>query len=652
MIKSKLKSGFTLIELMVFFIFISILLAASTPIITKRVKNLPLKVYHGKYMCYRNEDGALVEEYYNASIRVKDPTVVDACHFNPPKKATVYKIEMIGGGAGGYRYFDRKSELEEREGVYHIGSGMSYTDSKFHEVPTGAQLKKIFRGAQFRYVSANVGQGGNGSTVRVSYAPFENGHEYQFIEGYEDLAKCTSEQKNELTPDQQADCTVLKQKEKDADAKIAEMIAALAKDGNNYYIYAGNNNVQAINDILSPYKKLHTSKATVFIDKYGALGGSGGYLTYKGLIDFMDYSKSPAVPISIDGVDSYLKSLPNHMTSGSLRGPAVGAACPGWTSSSPENGANGSQKELTGYDNELISVKGDKGGNVDRYGALKVWERCVSNKIRATGGEGAYAELNGTFEPQHIRYNDRVLGNLTKGEDADGVVGDKSTGLGSGHRFSFSSSSEGSAWPSLIINTYLHKITHTVGKNGTSGQVKTVFESNLRGDCKFTIGKNGRVITDQDTNVTIADEESKLATTLSCNGDTIIHTVEGGRYQQSTVSDSKSEFEYMNNPPNYTFETVPPTADSASQYNPTNVFTKYNIGPHNFGQGGAGSGIVDNCMHPQGYYQHMLKTIEDSISHTEQYGLDEPFTCEMNNPAHFRTIDPTEGVGGAIIISW
>ena len=37
--KLKLKSGFTLVELMVFFIFISLLMAAATPIITKRVKN-------------------------------------------------------------------------------------------------------------------------------------------------------------------------------------------------------------------------------------------------------------------------------------------------------------------------------------------------------------------------------------------------------------------------------------------------------------------------------------------------------------------------------------------------------------------------------------------------------------------------------------
>lgn len=662
MIKSKLKSGFTLIELMVFFIFISILLAASTPIITKRVKNLPLKVYHGKYMCYRNDAGALVEEYYNASIRVSGPTVVadNACHFNPPKKATVYKIEMIGGGAGGYKYFgvpgnERIVEPEDRSGEYRIGYGMSYTDSKYHEVPDNAQLRRIFRNAQFQYVSDNVGRGGDGSEVRVHYAPFGSGHEYRLIEGYEYLDKCKTEQKSELTVEQQAECDTLAQKEKDADKKITEMIAALAADGYNYYIYAGNDNAQAINDILNPYQKLHTSLATVYVDKSGARGGTGGYLTYSGLIDFMDYSKSPAVAISIDGVDSYLKSLPNHMTSGSLSEPAVGAACTGWTNSSPENGANGSQKELTGYDNEVKSVSGAKGGNVERYGALKLWNRwCISNATRATGGEGAYATLNGTSFPQHIRYYDRYMTDspLQSGTAADGLVGADSTGLGPGHIFTFGSNSGSTAWPSLIINTYLHKITHTVGRSGTSGKVKTVFESNLRDDCEFTIGKNGPVITDQATNAIIADEQSKLATTLSCNDHTINHRVDGGLYQKNTFSETKSEFDYMHKN-SFTFTTLASSEGSASQYNPTNIFTKYNIGSHNFGQGGSGSGIVDNCMHPQGYYRHTLKNYDGSInnSRSESYDLD-PFTCEMDNPAHFSKIDPTEGVGGAIIISW
>lgn len=94
MLNKKTKSGFTLIELMVFFIFISLIMAAATPIITKRVKNIPLKFNHGKFICY--DDGHY--ELYN-STRIIDSGA--GCQFKPPRRAALYKIELVGAGAGG-----------------------------------------------------------------------------------------------------------------------------------------------------------------------------------------------------------------------------------------------------------------------------------------------------------------------------------------------------------------------------------------------------------------------------------------------------------------------------------------------------------------------------------------------------------------------
>ena len=85
--KLKLKSGFTLVELMVFFIFISLLMAAATPIITKRVKNLPIKIHHGKFVCYGDR-----YEYYNATKLISSGA---GCKFTPPKRATLFKIELV-----------------------------------------------------------------------------------------------------------------------------------------------------------------------------------------------------------------------------------------------------------------------------------------------------------------------------------------------------------------------------------------------------------------------------------------------------------------------------------------------------------------------------------------------------------------------------
>ena len=85
--KNNFKYAFTLVELMVFFIFISLLLAASTPIITKRVKNLPIKHHHGKFVCYGNS-----YEYYNSSRLVSSGS---GCKFTPPKRASLFKIELV-----------------------------------------------------------------------------------------------------------------------------------------------------------------------------------------------------------------------------------------------------------------------------------------------------------------------------------------------------------------------------------------------------------------------------------------------------------------------------------------------------------------------------------------------------------------------------
>lgn len=121
--KKNKKLGFTLVELMIFFLFISLILAATAPMITKKVKELPRRFNHGMFMCYRNEDGQLVEEYYNSSGLIDDRKRIiteeqeaagEECNFTPPNRAALFKIELIGAGAGGYDYNDATEESPER----------------------------------------------------------------------------------------------------------------------------------------------------------------------------------------------------------------------------------------------------------------------------------------------------------------------------------------------------------------------------------------------------------------------------------------------------------------------------------------------------------------------------------------------------------
>lgn len=162
--KLKLKSGFTLVELMVFFIFISLLMAAATPIITKRVKNLPIKIHHGKFVCYGDR-----YEYYNATKLISSGA---GCKFTPPKRATLFKIELVGGGAGGYSYTQFWEDNDTRTGGYDLKSGHygdGYTD------PTDGQLRYILENAPFTWATKSTG-GTSGDSVTMSYVGIGSPH--------------------------------------------------------------------------------------------------------------------------------------------------------------------------------------------------------------------------------------------------------------------------------------------------------------------------------------------------------------------------------------------------------------------------------------------------------------------------------------------
>ena len=163
--RKNLKSGFTLIELMAFFIFISLLIAASTPIITKRVRDLPKKINHGMHICYRDEGGGLVEKYYNASQEVPGGGPVDSCRFDAPKSAALFKIDIIGAGAGGYNFHNVTSEDDDRSGTYKLDGTTSGSDTL---VPSDEQLRQLMDGQIIR-TTAYTGKGGNGSGLNYSY---------------------------------------------------------------------------------------------------------------------------------------------------------------------------------------------------------------------------------------------------------------------------------------------------------------------------------------------------------------------------------------------------------------------------------------------------------------------------------------------------
>lgn len=104
-IKSQ-KTGFTLIEVMLLLVVISLIFASSASIITRKHKLKPHRSAHGIYVCYRNNDDTLHEVQYSGSQKIlendqRTNAAFTECSFTPPTSALYLHIQLIGGGGAG-----------------------------------------------------------------------------------------------------------------------------------------------------------------------------------------------------------------------------------------------------------------------------------------------------------------------------------------------------------------------------------------------------------------------------------------------------------------------------------------------------------------------------------------------------------------------
>lgn len=175
----RFKFGFSLAELMVVLVLVSLLITALIPIITKKHLALPKLSEHGAYMCYYQAYDAnnnpikfvdkteglagdevnlnvastlskikkwqLHEKQTNnpfgsiTSVNVFDRDVKQ-CSFTPPKKAVYFQVSAVGGGGGG------------GDSGYHGGSIHSgWTD--LHQIPALGLTEEKMR--DFRVIASN-----------------------------------------------------------------------------------------------------------------------------------------------------------------------------------------------------------------------------------------------------------------------------------------------------------------------------------------------------------------------------------------------------------------------------------------------------------------------------------------------------------------
>ncbi len=662
-----LRQGFTLVELMIFFIFISILLAASTPIITKQAKNIPLKMHHGKYICYGDR-----HEYYNATRLVSSGA---GCKFTPPKRASLFKLELVGAGAGGYSYLEPPYETMDQE-VYNFSLANAQNacsvEGKGVTCPPDALLRELLKYAPFTLsvtsTSADAGANVYENYVGVSYPTISKGVDCWSPRTISYACKKKVEDGKDEEGNvkyKEVDSTCYRQSTQAEDGamdlytckeinsainKVASSIVSQTSCGANDWC-----RTLANEPFISPYKsQVEWFKGMISgfgnpglqATGAGARGGAGIKFYLDGYIDFCNHSnyQGNACPhgntkdsryIKDNEIKSYLSKLfTNYYVTGTslLKG-----GCSDWGSTN--------YKE---YPETEIKTKGYKHGKDGRdvlhYDAIRAWGACTTNSDRPKGGEGGWLRVD---EESSMIYGSKSTGSVRQGVDAvpglstlvqygpyRAQLGDKATSI-----------------PAVSVRTELNTRHHTVGNGGGAAKPTLIkYVSNLGNDCYFSVGKGGPPIEPNTPAEEIKSLEKSLDTYLSCNNGTLFELAEGGRYNTGVFHKSYPGFLNLSSSGYFAgisiYDTYVP--GGLSPYVSNNVFTKYNIENPDWGAGGRGSEIYDFCTKPYGEYE--LKRMYGSTADKTIRKPIDRVECDESKNVNLK--NAVAGSDGVIIISW
>ncbi len=106
--RSRIFSGFSMVEMMLLLVIVSLMLASGVAVISKRHVKVPRLAVHGAYMCYVKNGNLHEEKYLGTGLTnkildqdTKDTDHPDTCVFTPPSRASYFHIQATGGGGGG-----------------------------------------------------------------------------------------------------------------------------------------------------------------------------------------------------------------------------------------------------------------------------------------------------------------------------------------------------------------------------------------------------------------------------------------------------------------------------------------------------------------------------------------------------------------------
>lgn len=693
------KFGFSLVELMIFFLFITILIAASTPIITKRIKNIPMRAYHGKFLCYRKVEkddsgnivgSKLIGEYYNSTgklIRKVESDSETTLEFVPPKRASIYKVDMIGAGAGGYDFVNYANETDP----YHEATFNKYGDGNFYGdfiyKLKDSDIEQRLQGV-LNTIVAWTGRGGDGGSIRYAHpvpSHATSDRSLNCVDRENDIPLCyhygdaldqnvayrwntpgegNINTKEIIEPKIPIFNLWLLENYPDTTGDVVE----LGKDDEHtnkeqLLQYTITQSVQdsiqnKLNEML-----LGTLLPIPVSDQrtvYGGRGGKGTYISYTYKVDF----NSPEA--AGKSAAEYIKYLMKRYVSGWSPHRAGELGFKFNTGFTP-NGADGKDGQAS-ISNPSVVATGGAGGNAKGYGAIKYDDnKYITNYQLATGaGETAMRVLEDAGRLK-LTYSDGFNADSNGLIDSDGKMYDgskSSDGLGP----SFSSDGSKDIKYVELISTVPTR-TYYIGASGSSATPVTKTFTALSDKCTITIPplsqsdvihEDTEIVPTLNTEFTCQGWKKPVValsatplkyctvdsrTAAACNATDVkfpifnpYQTYSGGSFDDSGFV-SLPEF----------YEVVAQTAANTLFGAISNIFSR---GPKldKYGVGGDGTGYKDKCLEMGGSINIYTKNSSGAIvskSNTINFPYDP--SCKMSNnekkPA-------TAGSPGAVIISW
>ena len=167
--KTKTYRGFSMVEMMLLLIIVSLMLASGVTVISKKHVKVPRLSSHGAYICYINKAGNLHQEKYlgiGLDNKIMDEDT-DQCVFEPPARASYLHIQATGGGGGGGASGYKGGTLFTYESKTEVISPFGWTQDRLDLKGMHIDELEDYGGNVWAYAdgTGEFGDGGGGGDV-------------------------------------------------------------------------------------------------------------------------------------------------------------------------------------------------------------------------------------------------------------------------------------------------------------------------------------------------------------------------------------------------------------------------------------------------------------------------------------------------------